>query len=90
MHWLFISAGSATWLLGGKVIYQTKEFLGTAADWPDKLEEKAKVSLPPRHGNPYLDRWIAFKEYWKEIIGEENTPFYLPDQQQDVYDYSKC
>ena len=39
------TAGSATWFLGGKVIYQTKEFLGTAADWPEQLEEKAKDNL---------------------------------------------
>ena len=52
------SAGSATWLLGGKVIYQTKEFLGTAADWPDQLEEKAKDSFHPRLGSRFPDRWM--------------------------------
>ena len=84
---VIISAGSATWLLGGKVIYQTKEFLGTAADWPDKLEEKAKVSLPPETWESISGHVDAFKDYWKEIIGEENTPILiLPDQQQDVYD----
>jgi predicted PurR-regulated permease PerM len=84
---VIISAGSATWLLGAKVIYQTKEFLGTAADWPDKLEEKAKVSLPPETWESISGHVVAFKDYWKEIIGEENTPIViLPDDQQAVYD----
>ena len=65
---VIISAGSATWLLGGKVIHQTKEFLGTAADWPERLEEKAKQSLPPETWESISGQVDAFKEYWKEII----------------------
>jgi len=84
---VIITAGSATWLLGGKVIYQTKEFLGTAADWPDQLEQKAKVSLPPETWESISGQVDAFKDYWKEIIGEEKTPILsLPDDQQAVYD----
>ena len=84
---VIITAGSATWLLGGKVIYQTKEFLGTAADWPDQLEQKAKVSLPPETWESISGQVDAFKDYWEEIIGEEKTPILsLPDDQQAVYD----
>jgi predicted PurR-regulated permease PerM len=73
--------------LGGKVIYQTKEFLGTAADWPDQLEQKAKVSLPPETWESISGQVDAFKDYWEEIIGEEKTPILsLPDDQQAVYD----
>ena len=81
------SAGSATWLLGGKIIFQTKEFLGTAADWPDQLEEKAKDSLPPETWESIAGQVEAFKEYWKEIVGEDtNTILVLPVPEQEVYD----
>ena len=81
------SAGSATWLLGGKIIFQTKEFLGTAADWPDQLEEKAKDSLPPETWESIAGQVEAFKEYWKEIVGEDtNTILVLPVPEQEIYD----
>ena len=81
------TAGSATWFLGGKVIYQTKEFLGTAADWPEQLEEKAKQSLPPETWESISGQVDAFKEYWKEILGDEKTPILtLPLDQQKIYD----
>ena len=84
---VIITAGSATWLLGGKVIHQTKEFLGTAADWPEQLEEKAKQSLPPETWESISGQVDAFKEYWKEILGEENIQVLaLPPEQQEVYD----
>jgi predicted PurR-regulated permease PerM len=80
-------AGSATWLLGGKIIFQTKEFLGTAADWPDQLEEKAKDSLPPETWESIAGQVEAFKEYWKEIVGEDtNTILVLPVPEQEIYD----
>jgi len=64
---------SATWLIGGKVIHQTKEFLGTAVDWPVKLEEKAKQSLPPETWEAVSGNIEAFKKYWQEILGKEET-----------------
>jgi predicted PurR-regulated permease PerM len=84
---VILTAGSATWLLGGKVIHQTKEFLGTAADWPEQLEEKAKQSLPPETWESISGQVDAFKEYWKEILGEENIQVLaLSSEQQEVYD----
>ena len=81
------TAGSATWFLGGKVIYQTKEFLGTAADWPERLEEKAKKSLPPETWESISGQVDAFKEYWNEILGQEkNLVVLLPASEQAVYD----
>ena len=81
------SAGSATWLLGGKIIFQTKEFLGTAADWPDQLEEKAKDSLPPETWESISGQVESFKEYWKGIVGEEtNSILVLPPPEQVIYD----
>lgn len=81
------TAGSATWFLGGKVIYQTKEFLGTAADWPKRLEEKAKKSLPPETWESISGQVDAFKEYWNEILGQEkNLVVLLPASEQAVYD----
>ena len=81
------TAGSATWFLGGKVIYQTKEFLGTAADWPERLEKKAKKSLPPETWESISGQVDAFKEYWNEILGQEkNLVVLLPASEQAVYD----
>ena len=81
------SAGSATWLLGGKIIFQTKEFLGTAADWPDQLEEKAKDSLPPETWESISGQVESFKEYWKGIVGvETNSILVLPAPKQEIYD----
>ena len=81
------SAGSATWLLGGKIIFQTKEFLGTAADWPVQLEEKAKDSLPPETWESISGQVESFKEYWKGIVGEKtNSILILPAPEQEIYD----
>jgi predicted PurR-regulated permease PerM len=82
-----MTACSATWFLGGKVIYQTKEFLGTAVDWPDQLEEKAKQSLPAETWESISGQVDTFKEYWKDIFGEEKTPLLsLPTDRQEIYD----
>ena len=84
---MITTAGSATWFLGGKVIYQTKEFLGTAADWPERLEEKAKKSLPPETWESISGQVDAFKEYWNEILGQEKSlVVLLPASEQAVYD----
>ena len=84
---VIVTAGSATWFLGGKVIFQTKEFLGTAADWPEQLEDKAKESLPPETWESISGQVDAFKEYWKEILGkEDNFIFVLPTPKQEIYD----
>lgn len=81
------SAGSATWLLGGKIIFQTKEFLGTAADWPVQLEEKAKDSLPPETWESISGQVESFKEYWEGIVGvETNSILVLPAPKQEIYD----
>ena len=81
------TAGFATWFLGGKVIYQTKEFLGTAADWPERLEEKAKKSLPPETWESISGQVDTFKEYWNEILSQEkNLVVILPASEQAVYD----
>ena len=81
------TAGSATWFLGGKVIYQTKEFLGTAADWPERLEEKAKKSLPPETWESISGQVDTFKEYWNEMLSQEkNLVVILPASEQAVYD----
>ena len=40
------SCGSAVWFLGGKVIGQTREFIGTTADWPEQIESKANATEP--------------------------------------------
>ena len=38
------TCGSAIFLLGGKVISQTREFVGTAAEWPQQIHDKVKNS----------------------------------------------
>jgi predicted PurR-regulated permease PerM len=82
------SAGSATWFLGGKVIGQLREFVGTAADWPEKIEDKAKESLPAETWEAISGHFQAFKNYWGELIGAEDNPvaIMLPPEQQEVYD----
>ena len=61
---------SIFWFLGGKILQQSKEIIGSAGDWPVMLEEKAVVKLPPdvwEGISPYVD---GFKEYWKGLFGE--------------------
>tara|TARA_B100001093_G_scaffold186341_2_gene179019 strand:+ start:162 stop:1535 length:1374 start_codon:yes stop_codon:yes gene_type:complete len=67
------TAGSATWLLGGKVISQTQDFIGSAAEWPERLEQKAKGSLPPETWEAVSDQVKAFKKYWEDLLGP-STP----------------
>ena len=61
---------SAFWFLGGKILQQSKEIIGSAGDWPVMLEEKAVDKLPPdvwEGISPHID---GFKEYWKGLFGE--------------------
>ena len=65
------SCGSAIFLLGGKVISQTREFVGTAADWPQQIHDKVKNSeyVSPESLDAISTQVDAFKKYWKELIG---------------------
>ena len=82
------SAGSATWFLGGKVVGQLREFVGTAAEWPEKIEDKAKESLPAESWEAISSQFQAFKQYWKELVGSEENPvaILLSPEEQTVYD----
>ena len=73
LYLLVVSAvGSSTWFLGAKIIKQSREFIGSAADWPERLEEKGKESLPPETWEGISEQVQAFKEYWKNLIGSDN------------------
>lgn len=82
------SSGSAIWFLGGEVISQTREFMGTAADWPEKLEDKAKKSLPPETWEAFSEQAKVFKEYWKDLLGPKDPALVLrlEPEQQRIYD----
>ena len=84
---VLLTSFTSIWLVGGKVIYQTKEFLGTAVDWPDKLEKKAKQSLPPETWDALSGNFETFKIYWKDIIGDQKVILVtLPDHEREIYD----
>ena len=69
-------AGSAFWMVGGKVIRQSKEFVGTAGEWPAQIEIKAKEKLPPETWDAMSEHYQAFKGYWQELLGQkEPTSF---------------
>lgn len=82
------SSGSAIWLLGGEVISQTREFIGSAADWPAKLEAKAKKSLPPETWEAFSEQAEVFKEYWKDLLGPKDPALVLQlePKHQMIYD----
>ena len=64
---------SGFWLIGGKVIRQSKEFVGTAGDWPVQIEKKAKESLPAETWDAMSEHFQAFKNYWKELLGQNDS-----------------
>ncbi len=82
------SSGSAIWFLGGEVISQTREFIGSAADWPAKLEAKAKKSLPPETWEAFSEQAEVFKEYWKDLLGPKDPALVLQlePKHQLIYD----
>ena len=82
------SSGSAIWFLGGEVISQTREFIGSAADWPAKLEAKAKKSLPPETWEAFSEQAEVFKEYWKDLLGPKDPALVLQlePKHQMIYD----
>ena len=82
------SSGSAIWFLGGEVISQTREFMGSAADWPAKLEAKAKKSLPPETWEAFSEQAEVFKEYWKDLLGPKDPALVLQlePKHQMIYD----
>ena len=83
-----LSAGSATWFLGGKVISQTREFVGSVSEWPDKLESKGRKSLPPETWEAISGQVETFKEYWKNLTRLENPSFGgdLEENEKLIYD----
>ena len=82
------SSGSAIWFLGGELISQTREFIGSAADWPAKLEAKAKKSLPPETWEAFSEQAEIFKEYWKDLLGSKDPGLVLQlePEHQMIYD----
>ena len=79
-------AGSAFWMVGGKVIHQSKEFVGTAGEWPAQIEIKAKEKLPPETWDAMSEYFQAFKGYWQELLGQkEPTSFQgLSSEQRSI------
>ena len=79
-------AGSAFWMVGGKVIRQSKEFVGTAGEWPAQIEIKAKEKLPPETWDAMSEHYQAFKGYWQELLGQkEPTSFQgLSSEQRSI------
>ena len=79
-------AGSAFWMVGGKVIRQSKEFVGTAGEWPAQIEIKAKEKLPPETWDAMSEHFQAFKGYWQELLGQkEPTSFQgLSSEQRSI------
>ena len=79
-------AGSAFWMVGGKVIRQSKEFVGTAGEWPSQIEIKAKEKLPPETWDAMSEHYQAFKGYWQELLGQkEPTSFQgLSSEQRSI------
>ena len=79
-------AGSVFWMVGGKVIRQSKEFVGTAGEWPAQIEIKAKEKLPPETWDAMSEHYQAFKGYWQELLGQkEPTSFQgLSSEQRSI------
>ena len=68
------TAGSATWFLGGKIIRQTQDFIGSASEWPDRLEEKGKEHLPLETWESISGQFESFKEYWGATLAPSQGP----------------
>lgn len=64
-------AGSVFWLVGEKIIKQSKEFIGTAGEWPVQIEIKAKENLPPETWDALSEHFQTFKRYWQELLGQK-------------------
>ena len=81
-----VVAGSLFWMVGGKVIRQSKEFVGTAGEWPAQIEIKAKEKLPPETWDAMSEHYQAFKGYWQELLGQkEPTSFQgLSSEQRSI------
>jgi predicted PurR-regulated permease PerM len=60
------------WFFGGKILRQTKDLIGSAGEWPTKLEEKAKENLPPDIWEGVSDHADAIKKYWNNILGSSD------------------
>jgi predicted PurR-regulated permease PerM len=82
------SAGSATWYLGDKVFGQLREFVGTAGQWPDKIEDKAKSSIGPENWEAVDGQFQVFKSYWEELVGTKDATLIIPlsKDEREIYD----
>ena len=65
------------WFIGGKVIHQTQDFIGTASEWPDRLEEQVKHRLPAETWESISGEFQSLKKYWQDAIiptGKDRKP----------------
>ena len=62
------TAFSTIWFIGGKVIHQTQDFIGTASEWPDRLEEQVKHRLPAETWESISGEFQSLKKYWQDAI----------------------
>ncbi len=67
------TAGTAIWLVGGKVVEQARELAVSAVDWPAKIERKAEEWLPEEISEAVSGQLEFFKDYWNELFGVADT-----------------
>ncbi len=85
---VILSAGSATWFLGAKILQQANEFLSTASEWPDRLEEQGKKRLPEETWQSISGEFGAFKTYWKNTLSPQTELDFLElnEREKELYE----
>ena len=63
------TSGAVIWLIGAKVVEQTRELAVSAVEWPAKIERKADEWLPEDLGKAVSGQLDAFNDYWNELFG---------------------
>ena len=63
------AAGGLVWLVGAKVVDQTRELAVNAVEWPGKVKQKADDWLDEDLAKAISGQLDAFNDYWNELFG---------------------
>ena len=69
LYCLIILAGAcATWTVGGEIVRQTRELVGSSVNWPERIETQLRQSMSPGTWEGISQKYNNFKRDWKETL----------------------
>lgn len=56
------------WGVGGEVVRQSRDLMGSSVDWPERIEQRVRQSVSPETWSVVSEKFGQFKRDWKESL----------------------